>query len=431
MKIFEGTLDTFPIQKLFKWADSGEKTGSLTLSREGITKTFFFQKGKLIFASSEKEGERTGEFFVRRCGLDRDTLYKAIKTSIQLNMPFTQYLISQQIVEKETLTSWIKLFIETLLADALQWEAGSFIFTDGLPATVMNGPIKVDTSIALSELMKAVNPSPTKQGASPNIEQIVNRIVKKISENKLELPVIPDMTYKLRDLLLNKYSSLHDIARLIMSDQVLTSKILKVANSVFYGSLGRITSLQQAIITMGFTTIQSIATVYAMKRVSTKNTERVKEVLSHSFLCAFIAQRTAVEIGLDPEEYFVCSLLHDIGKTVLLDIVADYALPQDAVEALLDGYHQQVGSQLVSKWHFSDVIQSAVLYHHHPCDAPSNGKMAEAVWLSDTLAHGRASVEELKANLRTIDTGTLDLQGLIENMEGIAATVSSLQLDLG
>ncbi|MGD0884956.1 MAG: HDOD domain-containing protein [Thermodesulfovibrionales bacterium] len=429
MKILDGILETFPVQELLKWADSGEKTGSLTLSREGITKTFFFQKGKLIFASSEKEGERTGEFFIRRCGLDRDTLYKAIKTSIQLNMPFTQYLISQQIVEKETLTSWIKLFIETMLADALQWETGSFMFTDELPATVMNGPIKVDTSVALNESIKAVNPKPTKQVASANVELIVSKIVKKISEDTLELPVIPDMTYKLRDLLLNKCSSLHDIARLIMSDQVLTSKILKVANSVIYSSFGHITSLQQAIIAMGFNTIQSIATVYAMKRVSTKNTERVREVLFHSFLCAFIAQRTAAEIGLDPEEYFVCSLLHDIGKTVLLNIVADYALPQDVVEALLDGYHQQVGSQLVLKWNFSEVIRSAVLYHHHPWDAPSNGKMAEAVWLSDTLAHGRADIEELKSTLRTIEPGKLDLQRLLEDMDGITATVSSLQHD--
>ncbi len=428
MKIFEGTIDTVSVQQLLRWAGSGEKTGSLTLCREGITKTFFFQKGKLIFASSQKEGERTGEFFTDRCGLDRDTLYKAIKDSIRLHIPFTEYLISRQIVDKDTLTSWIKIFIETILADAMHWEAGTFVFTDELPAAVINGPVKVDPS-ALLESPKKTHPEPKKQAATDELEQTFKQIVKRISENNLELPVMPVMTHKLRGLMQNENSSLHDIARIIMSDQVLTSKILKVANSVFYSSLGRSTSLQQAIIAMGFNIVQSIATVHALNSVSKKNTERVREVLSHSLLCAFIAQKAAVDIGLDPEECFVCSLLHDIGKTILLNIVADYALPKEMVEALLDGYHQQVGSLLVLKWNFSDVIWSAVLYHHHPWDAPSNRKMAEAVWLSDTLAHGPADTEELRSKLQDIDTAKLDFQRLLKDMKGMTAAVSSLQQD--
>ena len=430
MKTLEGKLDTVSVKELLKWAESAEKTGSLTLCHEGITKTFFIQKGKLIFASSQKEGERTGEFFHERCGLDRDTLYKAIQNSIQLKIPFTEYLISNKIVDKDTLTTWIKLFIETILADTLQWKFGTFTFTGELPSTVTNGPVKVDTSVAVIESLKGMHLGPEKQVASTEVEKIFKQLVEKITANNIELPVIPDMTYKLRTLMQNERSSLHDIARLIMSDQVLTSKILKVANSVFYSSLGRSTSLQQAIITMGFNTVQSIATVHALNSVSKKNTEQVREVLSHSLLCAFIAQRTAADIGLDPEEYFVCSLLHDIGKTILLNIVADYILPKEIVETLLDGYHQHIGSMLVLKWNFSDVIWSAVLYHHNPWDAPSNRKIAEAVLLADSLAHGSTDVRDLSSKLQTIDLAKLDFQKLLKDVKGMTDAVSSLQHEL-
>jgi hypothetical protein len=71
MKILEGTLETVSLAEIFRLAESGSRTGGLTVSREGISKTFFFQRGKLIFASSQKEGERIGEFFTDRFGLDR------------------------------------------------------------------------------------------------------------------------------------------------------------------------------------------------------------------------------------------------------------------------------------------------------------------------------------------------------------------------
>jgi putative nucleotidyltransferase with HDIG domain len=427
MKIFEGTLDSFSVGELLKWAESGKKTGGLTFCREGTQKTIFFQKGKLVFASSEREGERTAEFFTHRCGLDRNILYGAIKDSIRLHVPFTEYLISRRIVDKATLTSWIKMFIETILSDALCWTSGTFTFTDELPTAVVNGSVAIDASAALASASKKEHPGPEQRSATNELEQIFKQIVKKISENNLELPVIPAMTHKLRDLMQDERSSLHDIAQIIMSDQILTSKILKVANSVFYSSLGRSTSLQQAIITMGFNIVQSIATVHALNAVAGGNAQRVGEVLSHSLLCAFIAQKAAADIGIDPEEFFVCSLLHDIGKTVLLNMVADYDLPEEMVGNLLDGYHQQVGSLLVLKWNFSDVIWSSVLYHHHPWDAPSNRKMAEAVWLADRLTHGPEDVDQIRTKLETIDHQKLDFDRLLKDVKGMADTIASLQ----
>jgi HD-like signal output (HDOD) protein len=183
----------------------------------------------------------------------------------------------------------------------------------------------------LKKSLKELHYEAEKVWSSEEVERAYQGIVQKISEKNLELPVVPAMTCRLNELIRSDSASVHDIARLIMSDQVLTAKILKVANSVFYRSLGRITSLQQAIITMGFRTIESIATMHALSSIPVKDASRVNRVLKHSLYCVLIARRAAADFCLDPEESFVCGLLHDIGKTVLLDIAADYQFPEAAV----------------------------------------------------------------------------------------------------
>jgi putative nucleotidyltransferase with HDIG domain len=166
--------------------------------------------------------------------------------------------------------------------------------------------------------------------------------------------------------------------------------------------------------------------MHSLSKVTTKNTSKISEVLDHSLYCAFIARRAAPDLGLDPEESFVCGLMHDIGKTVLLNIAADYPFSEDTVARLLEEFHQRAGALLVLKWNFSDIIWSTVLYHHTPWDAPSNTKMAEAVRLADSLAHDSEGIYELLPRFTKIAPTGKMLKGVVDDLPAIRDTIGTL-----
>jgi HD-like signal output (HDOD) protein len=201
------------------------------------------------------------------------------------------------------------------------------------------------------------------------------------------LPTLPDVASRCLRLINAPTTSSNDIAAVIGQDLSLSSKVLRLANSAFYGMPGTIGSINQAVVLLGLKVITTIilsATVFDMFPES-KRSRRLfdrKAFWLHSLGCALIAKRLASRSGpggtIDPEEAFCAGLLHDIGKVVLeqylheefhaaLNFARVNKIPlHDAERRELGFTHADLAGWLFSGWKLPPVIEQPVTRHHDP-----------------------------------------------------------------
>ncbi|MBI5634569.1 MAG: HDOD domain-containing protein [Nitrospirae bacterium] len=424
MNKISGDISLMPLPDLLQWAETSRKSGTLSVSFQGTSKAFYLQDGKMIFISSQKEGERLGEFFMRTGRLSPGQIEQGLRESKHLGCPFTGYLIEHGIIDKQALEQVLQGLAETAFSDVLTWEGGSFEFSDTIPPLILDGPIRLNTSFVIFQSVRMFDEAlRDKAEQAPKAGDIIKQIARQIGEGKVDIPTVPDIMAKLNSAMTKENISVHDIVKILMADQILTSKILKVVNSAFYSPSGEITSLQQAIIFMGLKSVLSIVTVHTLSSISPGNAEEVKEILRHSLLCAFVAKKIAIALRLDPEEAFVCGLLHDIGKTVMLNMIADPGVTPDMKKELLDEYHPQVGFILGNAWNFSEVIRNTIKYHHAPQEAPANKKLIETVYVANVIANGR-DVMETVHNCSNLDFDKIN--EILVNLDSIKDSVMAI-----
>jgi len=157
MASIKGDISVMPLTDLLQWIDLTRKNGTITAIYQGTEKKIYVEDGKIVYVSSNKEGERLGEFILKGSHLEADRLKSALIQSQTMKMPFTQRLIELNLFTIEKLKNIINSYAEELLHDAISWEDGRFEFIQGiLPVYVMNGPIKLNTSELIFAVFKSI-----------------------------------------------------------------------------------------------------------------------------------------------------------------------------------------------------------------------------------------------------------------------------------
>ncbi|MGR3302670.1 MAG: HDOD domain-containing protein [Candidatus Scalindua sp.] len=203
----------------------------------------------------------------------------------------------------------------------------------------------------------------------------------------------------------NPGSSATDLMEIIGPDISLTAKILKIANSPFYGLTREVSSLQHAVTVLGFKEIRNmvISTVAFESFKNFKQDDKfdIKRFWRHSFCCGLAAKIIAVDLKSSSNELFVAGLIHDIGKLVmyiafpveflkLMDMMSPLKLKYTAFEAeknVFEMIHDEVGMKLLEKWLFPESLITAVGFHHHPQEADKKSPFPIIVHVADILAH--------------------------------------------
>jgi putative nucleotidyltransferase with HDIG domain len=192
------------------------------------------------------------------------------------------------------------------------------------------------------------------------------------------------------------------IADAIGSDPILAARILRAANSPLY-ALGRpVTALPLAVNTLGNDAIYRLVVVFATsdsfrgKRGTSPHERRLWE---HSVTVALAARELMLALGMrGVEEAFLCGLLHDIGKLLLLRYDQKLFAPTLEIEdeqQLLEceratyGYtHAQVGGLVARRWGLPEEVYYTILNHHQPGEAGQSMVMARVVDVADGMANG-------------------------------------------
>lgn len=229
-------------------------------------------------------------------------------------------------------------------------------------------------------------------------EKRLNYIVSKVND----LPMLPDRVKKIIDITEDPDSTIQDLENEILKDQSLTSKILKLANSAYYGYPRKINTVSQATILLGFQTIKSIALASTVSKMMTHELKGYalgeNELWTQSQTCAIISRHIAKEVKYpNPETAYIAGLLRDIGKTILNFYVekeyhaiinkVEYSnMPfLEAEEEILGFNHAQVGEKIAIKWNFPEELVEAIGLHHSPEKATINPILVSIVHIADAI----------------------------------------------
>lgn len=217
------------------------------------------------------------------------------------------------------------------------------------------------------------------------------------------LPTLPKVVERVIKLVEDKETSSALLGQTISTDSALTSKILKAANSAYYGLPRKISTISQAAVVLGFNTIKNLvltASVFsAFGRKSIPGRFNRNEFWLHSLGCATICKILSKEtrIGL-PEEAFFAGLLHDIG-VIMLDqffpedlykiienMNANNISIQDATKESLGVDHNVLGTWLCDRWNFPDHLVESVAFYPNPLQARNNRSLVALVHLANAIA---------------------------------------------
>lgn len=214
-----------------------------------------------------------------------------------------------------------------------------------------------------------------------------------------KLPVCPAVFGRLIELLGSANSTCDDLAKVIALDPILASEILRVVNSVRFAASSNVTSVEHAVLRLGFQEVNNIALAMQAKGIFKGGawTEFNSEVWKHSVrtaaLCALMASR---QRSASADMIFTAGLLHDIGKLVLYSYdhsYADWANPtrvfgKNLVSEELARFrtdHSVVGAELLRTWRFAAPLVKLVEEHHN---LPAGSQPAlELLAHTDELAH--------------------------------------------
>lgn len=221
---------------------------------------------------------------------------------------------------------------------------------------------------------------------------------RRLFKETTDLPTIPAIVSKVVALLDDPEAVPDDIADLILSDQVLAAKVIRIVNSPLYRTGNAIVSVKRALIFLGFKSVREmILTSYFVDGFKHKEQPfDMKTFWVHSFSVGAISRHIAEQVDYpDMEKAYLVGILHDIGKVFLGHYCMDeYGQMLNSIkntsrttyDAEYDYFgttHCEVGLCLSQRWNFPTVYSDIISYHHSSEMATEDPLLTAIVALAD------------------------------------------------
>lgn len=216
------------------------------------------------------------------------------------------------------------------------------------------------------------------------------------------LPALPQAALDALAALRDEDSSAEHCGALLGRDQAIAARVLKLANSAFYGVPGRVGSVRDAVLLLGRRPLVSVLTVAAMSgQFDPKRCPGFDFAgfWRHAIGVALTTRALARFGGEDQDLAFTTGLLHDIGRLVLAtqfnsayagvaEALARHDDPVSAEREVLGTDHVEAGALVAAHWRFPAPVVAALLGHHAPT-AADDGKasLADLLHVADAAVH--------------------------------------------
>lgn len=254
----------------------------------------------------------------------------------------------------------------------------------------------------------------------PYITAFKSKIKEAVVEKNIEIPLLPHAATQVLQLSSNPNATFVDMEKVIIGDQVIAASLLKVANSAFYRGATQITSLRDAMSRIGLRALKNLVMSLSMQskvfRVAGYD-DLMSRIWDHSISCAAVAQALAKQLDRDADQAFLGGLLHDIGKPIIVNVMAHYqkeliqkqktslkphgprpdlkklekSLQVELQDALLPlffaEYHAKVGALVAARWKLPLYLMSITQHHHDPVQAKEDQALVLLVHCANKLCH--------------------------------------------
>jgi len=266
--------------------------------------------------------------------------------------------------------------------------------------------------------------------SQPTIQQLIR--------NNISIPTLPEVVLRIRATMNDPDSGTAEVGALIAEDAPLAAKVLRIANSAYYGLSGECVSTEHASTVLGMRVLRNIVTQAAViqifDRLEDSDDFRVKDLWDHAsftgHISAKIAERARTLGIVTPAELYACGLLHDVGKVVLLDGLGEKylklvkrsrreGLPLHKVEKEALGYdHTDVGALVAKRWDLPDQVARAINFHHGPRRMVATDPIVSIVAHANILAHRFEEGADVPTAAAVFDEATKSLLGLTQDQIG-------------
>ena len=256
-------------------------------------------------------------------------------------------------------------------------------------------------------------------------------LTRKLSAAVEKMPAFPKSVQRILELSRDINCPPKELVTVIEKDPVMTMKLLRILNSAYYSFPKQITSVNQSVVYLGLNTIKNMALSFAAMGVMPPQNAAgfdVQRYLVHSLTTASLARMLCQKYGggeVDPTDCYIAGLLHDFGKVVFAQFMADefkkaLALSSersislhDAEQEIIGADHSLVGAMLVEKWQFPKMLTDTIRLHHG--EIPPDNTMLDCLFVANQISKkmsmghgGNALVEELSPALAQRFGGGLD-----------------------
>lgn len=398
--LFQANLEFMSIHDILQWIDMNRITCVVTISLGADRKmVLYLEQGKIVFGASHRPEGSLGEALVQSGALKEAVARQAVLESSAAGVSLTRYLLEQNLLSLPTLVNQFSRYLQDLLQEVFDVQAGSVTVTTPAPAAVLGGALQLDVSRTLLDAVRLFDER--RRDADNQRNEALELLRKRLYDEDFQLPALPSILTQLSSLMHDESATFQDMARIIMTDQVLISRILKVANSPFYGGSGQVDSIHFAIVRLGMREIMQIVTGIELNNLQYGGLpqEKLQAILDNALKTAFTACGLARQCRLDPDEAFLGGLLLDLGMTVILTVAQDVTLEQELLDDLMRSYHAELGALIAQKWHYPESIQTLIRYHHARNFGGMVNRIHSVLQVADQLVCAEGAVDAVDAEL--------------------------------
>jgi len=262
---------------------------------------------------------------------------------------------------------------------------------------------------------------------------LTNNKLLELINNLDSLPVLPKLYQDLKALI-DKDANIEEVGKLVEIDQAISSKVLRLANSAFYGR--KTGSISEAIMSIGLNNLKSMVLASSIFQGSKEDMESLDKMWTHSIntnkLTLLIYEKLLHK--KIPTIYGSAGLLHDIGKVILHIFYNDSYKEiinkaddgeNNLVNLELDVYnvtHQDIGAYLLNWWELPHAYVEAAMYHHRPHDERIvNHELVAVVHLANYYSLKLMSLDNAHSYLDKTVFSTLGIS--VEDIEALIAEI--------
>lgn len=228
----------------------------------------------------------------------------------------------------------------------------------------------------------------------------IENIIKQLEE----IPPLPEAALELLDLTNDIHANAGKATEILSKDPALSMKVLKAANSCKYGYSRHIGTVSQAVVILGFKGLRNLILGLAIyKFIGNNKSEFSNQLWNHLLITACFARRITDKLGQDdPELGFLCGLIHDIGKAVLMDKEPEIYtelierarqenISLHEIESnFLKFTHGDLGREICRSWNLPGILVRTVSLHHNKfftkIEEENQNDLLQTVILADNLA---------------------------------------------